>query len=769
MQFYSGYGNRAMVDYVNTMEPEAYGHDIPHEQHSVEMHDDMPEMVSAPAMASGNDEDASSGSNPLGNLSIKDIGMSVPMGIAANNVAGIYSKIRMGAGAIEIQFAGAGKSQRGAYTPEIFGEEQRQAIREMAAINEIKLTTHASFGVMGISGYAGDSPFNPYFQREQRKQSLDEVKRAIEFARDTAGGGSVVVHTGEVDRPISEQPWARDKYGRYIFKAFEEEDKAAKYRTVDDRTGMVRLIKKNERVWRPEWLRSDKDYDGEDTHGNKVKIRGRKIDSNGKVISDGDYIDYLGKKIAQEDWYSHEYGRVPVFEEKERRFKTRLYSWDEMSKEAEERNRWKAQMLKKSVGDLTPDERTTSEEVYARSALEVEEGHNRGWSLQFSISVNRHIENIVKIKKALGFYELLEKDIPDEEKWRIKRQIHTMGGEVGQLVPPDSKNPTEMLKQSLEEEEKMLIYARQSGTSMLVRAQDQYEGQLHTVSADKYAIREATKSYADAGIYAMQNTINKKNPVYVSLEHIFPERFGGHLTELKQLVEDSREEMVARLSHKKIRDPAGTIISYQEALDMGNIALAGKIKDIDNPYYRGIPESDARKLAETHIKATLDTGHINMWRKYWQEEPNKSREQNDSEFKKWVLNEVESMAKHKMFGNVHLVDNLGYQDEHLSPGQGNAPIKEMIAVLRKHGYDKNYTVEPGADASVDNSDFHGLMKTWRFFDSPVYGFGIRTGGQSQSWSDVHYSYFGQDKPPYFVFGSYSPSNEWTLWSGMPME
>ena len=119
---------------------------------------------------------------------------------------------------------------------------------------------------------------------------------------------------------------------------------------------------------------------------------------------------------------------------------------------------------------------------------------------------------------------------------------------------------------------------------------------------------------------------------------------------------------------------------------------------------------------------------------------------------------------------MHLADNYGYYDDHLAPGQGNAPVKEAVAILRKHGYDKALTVEPGADASTDLSDFHGLMKTWRHFGSPIYGIGGGGGSASQqNWGDVHYSYFGQNKPPYFVFGAYSPSNEWTLWSTMPME
>ena len=62
MQFNSGdYSHHPVVDYFNSMDPESYGEKPPY----------------------GAD------------LGVKDIGMSVPMGISAANVAGIYSKIRM--------------------------------------------------------------------------------------------------------------------------------------------------------------------------------------------------------------------------------------------------------------------------------------------------------------------------------------------------------------------------------------------------------------------------------------------------------------------------------------------------------------------------------------------------------------------------------------------------------------------------------------------------------------------------------------------------
>ena len=81
------------------------------------------------------------------------------------------------------------------------------------------------------------------------------------------------------------------------------------------------------------------------------------------------------------------------------------------------------------------------------------------------------------------------------------------------------------------------------------------------------------------------------------------------------------------------------------------------------------------------------------------------------------------------------------------------------------------SIEPGADATTDQGDFWGLMKTWKLFGSPVYGAHgpVRMDGPKANWSDIQYSYFGQAKAPYYIFGNYAPSQDWTLWSQAPFE
>jgi hypothetical protein len=319
----------------------------------------------------------------------------------------------------------------------------------------------------------------------------------------------------------------------------------------------------------------------------------------------------------------------------------------------------------------------------------------------------------------------------------------------------------------INEQQKEIEFARQASSSQEQQALDTAETKSHIVEPIKYIESQSIRGYSEAAIHAMDKSKDPNNPVVVTMENIFPEKFGGHPEELKWLIKKARESFVTLVTEPKYKVTG--VAPGEEATErvdeLGRMGLTATT----NPFYKeGISKEQAEKLAEKHIKATLDTGHANIWKKFWQPKQGQTAEESDSDFKAWYLKQVEGLAKEKMVGNVHLTDNFGYQDDHLAPGQGNVPIKEVVAMLKKHGYDKAITVEPGADASTDVSDFHGLMKTWKHFGSPVYGAGMQIGAP-QTWADVQHSYFGQNQPPNYMFGGYAPSNDWTLWSAVPME
>ena len=713
MKFGSGYySHHPMVDYFNSMDPQTYG------------------------------EKPSYGAE----LGIKDIGMSVPMGISAANVAGLYSKIRMGAGNIEIQFPGYRTGSRNAQTPEMLGEDQRQAIRELSLANEVKFSTHASFQLMGMMGRDERGNFSIY----NATQDMFELKRAIDFQADL-GGGSVVIHSGEFERPMTDMylddesgrlNLARDPHGRLMFKQAHTQEVDARFELMDDRTSAkIETVQKNRLVAHPVWNRAEKDYWGVDQKGNRIPIR------------KGDYIDFEDRRIN--DPYDAQYGRVPRFDQTKKLFDVRLKSFEDFRKEAEEFNKY---FKEKNGREPTYYEKMYPEEAYVRATLDSQEAVARGWSFQFSKDAERDTKILKKLEESRKYYQELEKSVPPEERWKLFRQDQELAQYSGGIVPPELKSPVDLIDNQLFDVRRRLEYYRTTAAGQEAQAQDTHETKDHIVTPIKRLEKHGVRLYAEAAVHALRKTRDPNNPVVVAVEHIFPERFGGHLEELKWVISKSRERMVDLLTEPEV--------------EYGTSMAPGEVKEgtkQPNPYYMGISKSEAEKLAERHIKATLDTGHINLWRKYWQDDPRLTREQNEDAFKGWVLNQVESLAKEKMVGNVHLADNYGYHDDHLAPGQGNSPIKEIMSILKKHGYEKAITVEPGADASTDLSDFHGLMKTWRFFGSPIYGMGSRGAGVPQNWADVQYSFFGQNKPPYYIFGGYAPSNDWTLWSAVPLE
>ena len=725
------YGHHPMVDYFNAMEPESYG--------------------------------VQPANKPDINLGIQDIGMSVPMGISASNVAGIYSKIRMGAGKLEIQFPGYRIGNRQAQTPEMYGEDQRQALRELQLANEVRFNTHASFGLMGMMGRDERGNFSTY----GAYQDLLELKRSIDFQADMGGGGSVVMHSGEFERPMTDMylddetqtmNLARDETGRLLVRMSHTQEFDAKFDLMDSRTSQkMETVQKDRLVAYPIWNRAKEDYQGLDVDGNPM------------LIKKGDYIDYQDRKIL--DIYDATEGRVPEYNKEKGRFGIERKHFDYFKQEAKEYNKYLRDVKLKREPNYY--EKVYPEEMFLRATLEMQEGHSRGWALQYGQATQRHIDRLNKIDKSIEFYKKLDKAIPENEKWKIMKQEPVFQGVFGELVPPDTKHPLEMLQEMRDDEKKSLEFARQASAAQEQQAEDTNETKLNLITPIKRLEQHGVRMYAEAGIHAMRKSKEPNNPVVITIENLFPERFGGHIEELKWVIRKSRERMVELLTEPRIqmgvsRKPLD--LSENAELKQQEIWVPGQKGMLqENPYYAGISKEEAEKIATSHIKATLDTGHLNMWKKFWQDDPKLNKEQNDAKFKDWYLKQVESLAKDGMVGNVHLADNYGYQDDHLSPGQGNAPIKEAISILKKYGYDRAITVEPGSDATTDLSDFHGLMKTWRLFGSPVYGMGMGAPQVPQRWTDVQYSYFGQNKPPYFVFGPYAPSNDWTLWSAVPME
>ena len=170
-------------------------------------------------------------------------------------------------------------------------------------------------------------------------------------------------------------------------------------------------------------------------------------------------------------------------------------------------------------------------------------------------------------------------------------------------------------------------------------------------------------------------------------------------------------------------------------------------------------EEEAKRLAKEHIKSTIDIGHMNLWRQHMERKEGETDKEFDKRFNNWAIGKVKDLHKAGVLGHFHIADNFGYDDEHLTPGRGNAPIKEFIQLLEKEGY-KDFIVEGGSFNFQTT-----LPDALTYFGSPVYSVGMGGGRFNQ----FHQTHFGYQAPPLYIVGAYSPTNEWKLWSEVPIE
>ena len=664
---------------------------------------------------------------------IKQVGQTVTEGGRFGNlIQTATAAIRAGAGTIELQTQMGGAAEP--VGAESYGKDAREAIREMAKANEVVFTSvHTPTAVGNMSGF---NPQQGNFNDEHRKIELEEVKKAIKFAADATQGGAVVVHTGEFHRPMFDAKWNTEGKWKGAFVGYDEEPERTVMHLVDDRNGrVISEVRRNQEVFRPVWNR----YKGKETY----------IDENGKAINPGDYIDYEGNKVENfED-------RVPEYDFDKGIFKTEKKIWADFVAEAAERNN---QFEKNQGRPPSGDDIITPEEAFLQAQLESNIGVAKGWAVSYGMRVKNELEELKRIKEKLKYYEKVEKRCNEEELRLLKKEAGTMLTGVG-LGVPEKKLPSEMLKDLLWKVRRGIESERDMATSQMQQAQEQELMKDHAVSISKYAKKKTMQSYADAGMYAMrqsQNNPHVNKDVFVAPENIFPEMgYGSHPEELMDLVKTARKAMVERLTQQYIDDPTGKLDEKGEPFL------------VPNPDYTGMDTGKAEEIAKKHLKATLDTQHLGMWWKHFTPKAGETEERRKKRFNSWYMDHIEKLAKEDIIGNIHLVDCMGGAHQHLPVGQGDLPLVEALKLLKKKGY-KGFI----------NSEAHGeerfgqgriLIETWKALGSPITSGYFGGAGAPMAWTEVHQSYFGRTYPPKFVFGAYSPSNDWTLWSQVPME
>ncbi len=568
---------------------------------------------------------------------------------------------------------------------------------EREQIREMARLNNAKFSVhatVAINGASGMT--REGFSEEARSQTLREINKAIEFAGDASTGGAVVFHTGEWHRPLTDV-----KGG--MFRQYGDEDSRSPVMVVDGRTGEIQAFRKDHKVYEPKFH----------TATTYEKELGKKIvgvrDKNGNIVEKDDWVDINGNAIKRE-WLLDQkkseelFNRVPVWNKDKTNFAVEEHDFTYFEKQA------------KNLG-IAP------EVYFMKSQLANQVLQYKGNSLFHGLQYDELKEERDALKKALDYYNSLEVGIPDNEKWRLL--VNKFANRSGGFLLPKDVMPSEYLTQSLKQTEDRMRHIHESSASADAMARQALEKMNEVTTLENFGLKKTTKTIAEVGMTAMEVSKKKKDElreaIYVAPESFMPQMYGSHPDEIRTIIESSRKEMAKMLQQK------------------------------------GYGSEEAKDLAKKHIKATIDTGHFNMWRRYFQAKEGESPEKAEKRFEKWYLDETEKLAKDGVIGHVHLTDNFGYDDEHVTPGQGNAPIKEFIQRMEKAGI-KDFIVERGGENP------HALWETLEQFGSPIYGI-----GHKMNMSQIRHAHFGYGAPANYIVGAYSPSNEFRLWSEVPLE
>lgn len=574
----------------------------------------------------------------------KDIGISHGVG---DVLQGLKANIMAGASHVELGFTGRGKGSAQSTTPEAFSKEVRSDIKQLAKLNEVTTSTHATVAVGNLSGLTEDR-----FSDQAQQDSINEVKRAIDFAADTTEGGPVVVHTGEFPRPVETAP------GK--FEGFPGEETKAPVYLVDKEEGKILQLRKDMKIPTP-----------------KIDDNGKiQLDKKGYVITeDMKFQDF----VKEQEAYNKKYGFKPKEKTPEELFYYTFLDREKQHASAEER-RWVAlsQETEKRI-----DQAKQREQEYKRRLEQAE---------------NKEAE-----KRA----------IIEDIKQKDQRTYITNTEEIEQ-------DPIKFYKNFEKEAEREYEYYRDGAISYAKQRAQTEKQQKNLTTIEKYGVKKSAEGIARAAIYAYDKEKAKglKKPLFVAPENVFPEMgYGSHPQELKTLIQRSRKTMAETL-----------------------------VKD------RKMSKPEAEKVASDHIRATFDIAHANTWRKFFKGD--------EKEFKKWLKDEVDQLNKEGIIGHVHLSDNFGYYDEHLTPGSGNTPVKEFVEQMKKAGHDFPMVVEPGSQG--EGNIYKAMTGTWGLMQSPIY--------RTQNWTDIEHSYFGRTRSPGYVVADYAPDQkEWTLYSGIPLE
>lgn len=443
-------------------------------------------------------------------MSAKDIGISYGAGDVLDS---FQTGIRIGAGTVELGFTGRGKGNLGggATTPEMFGKDKREAIRQFAKINDVTPKVHATVAVQGLAGFDPQRGFSDAAASE----TMQEIRRAVDFAADVTQGGPVTVHTSEFPREIREipgfEPYPLEEYKTPEGEIKKKVPKEEMVVLVDKETGKIMPFQKGQIIWEPEWKKNTK----------------------------GEFIGYDGQPLKGEDKWDVA-KRAPIMDEKTDEVKFQKKDW------------WDIERETNAYNEEHPEHKLTPGQLFLTRMRQSELNRQKPYAMMWY----ERYKDYEKMEKAFGdsyeSYTDLERSADTPEKMaRIRRKaLEEFGGRV---EVPEDKLPSEVFKEKLGFYKRAKEAERQGWIGIQEQMKEIERQNKDVVPMKNIGVERSAQNVARAAMYAYEKEkqMNLKNPLFIAPENVFPEGgYGSHPDELRELILESRKAMAKQLEQR---------------------------------------------------------------------------------------------------------------------------------------------------------------------------------------------------------------------------
>jgi hypothetical protein len=443
---------------------------------------------------------------PMENLHISELGSSARIGDVLQSLKG---EINTGTGHVELVFLGTGKGSlgQGNTNPEMFDRQKREEVRQLSKLNGVTLSTHAAIQKAGWSGFNAQA--NAFSFREAN-DSLNELKRTIDFAADAASGGAVVCHTSEFPRQV------KDKR----FKLGPEHEEVIHFANED--TGEIVRIQRGQELFVPEW---------------KKNAQGQYIDIDGNPIGDPDEF------LARVPEYNMDDGSVPFSK----------LTYDDVEKEV---NQW---------NNKNPNKRRNADKVFLKMVQRENWEKSYAMGQSYRQAYKRTQEQIKELQAQHDDWKYYERSVKDPAKLKMLRdrwlaeQQQRYGGNKRYFLEP-GESPTDYYRKELEDMKRSAIREKEGyfGYQKDLEKMERMYEKIKPI--EEVGVKRSAQTFAQAAVYAYDIEQERKKKgkaldreIYIAPENMFAEwGYGGHPDDLKNLITKSREEMKVMLKKRGI-------------------------------------------------------------------------------------------------------------------------------------------------------------------------------------------------------------------------